>query len=104
MHLAYFGDLSVEWPTWAAILSSVSHLFLVLNSSTNIIIYCWKVSLFNIVYLFYLSINQHFISEHLAYNLFPDMELTIHSIFIVCEEDLEVLNQDSPDAVCLFVC
>merc|ERR1719410_2505026 len=49
VHLAYFGDLSVEWPTWAAILSSVSHLFLVLNSSTNIIIYCWKDDKFRLV-------------------------------------------------------
>jgi len=48
-HLAYFGDLTLEWPTWAKVLTSISHLFLVLNSSTNIIIYCWKDDKFRLV-------------------------------------------------------
>ena len=41
-HLAYFGDLSAELPDWAASLACTSHLLLVTNSSTNILVYCWK--------------------------------------------------------------
>ena len=33
----------------AKVLTSVSHLFLVLNSSTNIVIYCWKDDKFRLV-------------------------------------------------------
>jgi len=31
-----------DWPEWCEALALVSHLLLVLNSSTNILIYCWK--------------------------------------------------------------
>ena len=36
------GSQMEEWPYWCEILSLISHLLLVLNSSTNILIYCWK--------------------------------------------------------------
>merc|ERR1719215_290146 len=36
------GSHMEEWPYWCEILSLISHLLLVLNSSTNILIYCWK--------------------------------------------------------------
>ena len=31
-----------EWPEWCSQLSHVSNILLVLNSSVNIVIYCWK--------------------------------------------------------------
>ena len=31
-----------EWPDWCSQLSHVSNILLVLNSSVNIVIYCWK--------------------------------------------------------------
>ena len=31
-----------DWPDWCSQLSHVSNILLVLNSSVNIVIYCWK--------------------------------------------------------------
>ncbi|XP_023336275.1 FMRFamide receptor [Eurytemora carolleeae] len=36
------GPLMEEWPDWCNALAMLSTLLLTLNSSTNILIYCWK--------------------------------------------------------------
>ena len=42
--LAVHGAVLDPWPLWCRILSIISHFLLVLNSSTNFIIYCCKVT------------------------------------------------------------
>ena len=57
-HLAYFGDLSAELPDWAASLACTSHLLLVTNSSTNILVYCWKDDKFRLVLVQTLGLHK----------------------------------------------
>ena len=40
VQFALYGD-SYVWPTWIEYLVQCSHLALVINSSSNILIYCW---------------------------------------------------------------
>ena len=42
----WFGDIK-DWPPWANTLTHLNHLFLVINSSSNIIIYVAKVEKHN---------------------------------------------------------
>jgi len=56
-HLAVYGGVAKNWPKWCSILSNFSHLFLVLNSSVNIIIYGWKDNKFREVLLQQLHLN-----------------------------------------------
>jgi len=39
--VAVYGNYK-KWPLWCDILTYLSHLLLVINSSMNIVIYCWK--------------------------------------------------------------
>eukprot|EP00092_Neocalanus_flemingeri_P097539 GFUD01124309.1.p1 GENE.GFUD01124309.1~~GFUD01124309.1.p1 ORF type:complete len:115 (-),score=38.05 GFUD01124309.1:61-405(-) len=56
-HLAVHGNVAKNWPKWCSILSNFSHLFLVLNSSVNIIIYGWKDNKFREVLIQLLHLN-----------------------------------------------
>merc|ERR1719370_407097 len=40
--VSLYGDPEGPWPIWCDVLTFVSHLLLVFNSSSSIIIYCWK--------------------------------------------------------------
>ena len=41
--LLIYGSASLDyWPVWCEVLTFLSHLLLVFNSSVNILIYCWK--------------------------------------------------------------
>ena len=42
LQMFWFGDIK-DWPPWANTLTHLNHLFLVINSSSNIIIYVAKV-------------------------------------------------------------
>ena len=50
----------------AKVLTSISHLFLVLNSSTNIIIYCWKDDKFKIVLFRMLRLYRPMDTNHVV--------------------------------------
>jgi len=52
-HLAVHGSVptATEWPAWCSVLINISHLFLVLNSSVNVIIYGWKDNKFREILL-----------------------------------------------------
>lgn len=41
-HIAIYGRRGGRWPVWCDLITFLSHLLLILNSSSNIVIYCWK--------------------------------------------------------------
>merc|ERR1712062_503301 len=58
IHLASYGNLTLDWPVWTQILTSSSNFLQVLNSSINIIIYCWKDDKFRIVLFQMLKLHR----------------------------------------------
>jgi len=41
-HLVFYGNMFAPWPMWCDMLTYFSHFLLVISSSTNFLIYCWK--------------------------------------------------------------
>jgi len=54
------GEVESNWPLWCEVLTTFSHLLMVVNSSANIVVYCWKDEKFRGVLLTKLGCHKVF--------------------------------------------
>ena len=58
-HLVVEGTMEITpWPAWCEVVSIISTILLVFNSSINIIIYCWKDKTFRKLLFYKLGISD----------------------------------------------